>query len=341
MECDQSGMIVTTSLATFVGGFIFGIWTTRGYLISPSLREERRRNLHDPIESEESDRAILSRWEKQGQAKIAVQIKSEDELLELRRLARNAGLTAEFIQDAGRTQIEAGSMTVLGIGPAPKSAVDKITGHLKLLPQIVLPLLPHFLVLVLLLLPDLVDAETLFVDDVLLPLLPQVLLERSVLPARPVADVLRHVRGGGVEVALGLALPVGAQVEVADEVGVEGDHVGLELVEQALDLGLLALLGRLEGVGLEGVKVGLAGAGDDDGGEALVVPDAQDVLVGAPPDALHATALAAPRHGLCTFSCTGLFLSNRPFQTVVCVPHPTAVSPRSEMATECAGCRVK
>ena len=54
-------------------------------------------------------------------------------MLELRRRARNAGLTAEFIQDAGRTQIEAGSMTVLGVGPGPKSAIDEITGHLKLL----------------------------------------------------------------------------------------------------------------------------------------------------------------------------------------------------------------
>jgi PTH2 family peptidyl-tRNA hydrolase len=62
-----------------------------------------------------------------------VQIKSQDDLLELRRTARNMGVTAEVIQDAGRTQIEAGSMTVLGVGPAPRSVVDKITGHLKLL----------------------------------------------------------------------------------------------------------------------------------------------------------------------------------------------------------------
>jgi PTH2 family peptidyl-tRNA hydrolase len=51
----------------------------------------------------------------------------------LRKQARALGVTAEVIQDAGRTQIEAGSMTVLGVGPAPKSVVDKITGGLKLL----------------------------------------------------------------------------------------------------------------------------------------------------------------------------------------------------------------
>lgn len=76
---------------------------------------------------------MLARWEKYGQAKIAVQLKSQDEMLELCRKARAKGLTAEVIKDAGRTQIEAGSMTVLGVGPAPKSLVDEITGHLKLL----------------------------------------------------------------------------------------------------------------------------------------------------------------------------------------------------------------
>lgn len=43
------------------------------------------------------------------------------------------GLVAEVIQDAGRTQIEAGSLTVLGIGPAPASVINQVTGHLKLL----------------------------------------------------------------------------------------------------------------------------------------------------------------------------------------------------------------
>lgn len=62
-----------------------------------------------------------------------MQVKGQDEMLELRRRARALGLTAEVIQDAGRTQIEAGSMTVLGVGPAPKSLVDQVTGGLKLL----------------------------------------------------------------------------------------------------------------------------------------------------------------------------------------------------------------
>jgi PTH2 family peptidyl-tRNA hydrolase len=75
----------------------------------------------------------LRRWERNGQAKIAVQVKSQDEMIELMNKARSLGIIAEIIADAGRTQIKTGSLTVLGIGPARKSLVDMVTGHLKLL----------------------------------------------------------------------------------------------------------------------------------------------------------------------------------------------------------------
>lgn len=75
---------------------------------------------------------ILRRWERNGQAKIALQIKSEDELLLLQAQAMSLGLCARVIQDAGRTQIASGSRTVLGI-LGPKSVIDGVTGHLKLL----------------------------------------------------------------------------------------------------------------------------------------------------------------------------------------------------------------
>ena len=43
------------------------------------------------------------------------------------------GLPVFVVHDAGRTQVAAGSRTVLAIGPAAKSQVDRVTGHLKLL----------------------------------------------------------------------------------------------------------------------------------------------------------------------------------------------------------------
>ncbi|RKF79561.1 putative mitochondrially-localized peptidyl-trna hydrolase [Golovinomyces cichoracearum] len=75
----------------------------------------------------------LRSWERQGQAKITLQVKSEDELISLQAVALSLGIVAEIITDAGRTQIESGSHTVLGIGPAPKSIIDQVTGNLKLL----------------------------------------------------------------------------------------------------------------------------------------------------------------------------------------------------------------
>ncbi|KAL1881127.1 hypothetical protein VTK73DRAFT_4804 [Phialemonium thermophilum] len=221
-----SPAFISSSIAAFISGFMLGVYSIRGYLISPALAAERRANLDDPVESEESDideadtildhapnwenaeeadrkqglrvgsrrkttvmsapvsfntdeecklvlvvrtdlgmtkgkiaaqcghatlacyktllkaaqsspsgpaARILKSWERGGQAKIAVQTKSQDEMLELMGVAHSLGITAEVIADAGRTQIDPGSLTVLGVGPAPKSLVDKVTGHLKLL----------------------------------------------------------------------------------------------------------------------------------------------------------------------------------------------------------------
>ncbi|KAJ2928745.1 hypothetical protein H1R20_g8213, partial [Candolleomyces eurysporus] len=76
---------------------------------------------------------LIQHWERTGQAKIALKAASEDEILELEAIAKSLNLCARSILDAGRTQIAAGSRTVLGIGPAPVSLVNQVTGHLKLL----------------------------------------------------------------------------------------------------------------------------------------------------------------------------------------------------------------
>ncbi|RMY60071.1 hypothetical protein D0863_11717 [Hortaea werneckii] len=76
---------------------------------------------------------MLQRWERLGQAKVALKVDSEEDMLLLQAQAVSLGLCAQVIHDAGRTQIASGSATVLGVGPAPKSKIDKVTGHLKLL----------------------------------------------------------------------------------------------------------------------------------------------------------------------------------------------------------------
>ena len=58
---------------------------------------------------------------------------SEQEIDEIERKAAEAGLPTFLVQDAGRTEVEPGSKTVLCIGPALVSKVDPITRHLPLL----------------------------------------------------------------------------------------------------------------------------------------------------------------------------------------------------------------
>ncbi|CAD6891891.1 unnamed protein product [Tilletia controversa] len=77
--------------------------------------------------------SYVSQWERLGQAKIAVKCQTEEEMREVEANARRLGITARSIHDAGRTQIAAGTRTVVGVGPAPKSVMDQVTGHLKLL----------------------------------------------------------------------------------------------------------------------------------------------------------------------------------------------------------------
>ncbi|KAJ3078505.1 hypothetical protein HK102_004461, partial [Quaeritorhiza haematococci] len=64
-----------------------------------------------------TDPQTLAIWERNGQTKVTLKIKSEEEMLALQEKARKMGLCARSIQDAGRTQIAAGSRTVLAVGP--------------------------------------------------------------------------------------------------------------------------------------------------------------------------------------------------------------------------------
>ena len=75
---------------------------------------------------------LVERWEGLGVTKVCLKVDSEEGLLSLASQARQAGLVAGVVRDAGRTQISAGTMTVLGIGPAPLDILNQITGHLKL-----------------------------------------------------------------------------------------------------------------------------------------------------------------------------------------------------------------
>ncbi|XP_022906036.2 peptidyl-tRNA hydrolase 2, mitochondrial-like [Onthophagus taurus] len=74
----------------------------------------------------------LQRWLRYGGTKITVKVDNEEDLLNLDRAAKEIGVLSSIVRDAGQTQVAPGSRTVIAIGPAPKSVLDRITGHLKL-----------------------------------------------------------------------------------------------------------------------------------------------------------------------------------------------------------------
>ena len=76
---------------------------------------------------------MVNGWERQGSRKIVVKANTEEELMEIIAKAKQKGLYASTIRDAGKTQIPAGSTTVGVIGPGNEEDVDEVSGHLKLL----------------------------------------------------------------------------------------------------------------------------------------------------------------------------------------------------------------
>ncbi|MEM3637982.1 MAG: peptidyl-tRNA hydrolase Pth2 [Conexivisphaerales archaeon] len=85
------------------------------------------------LEAQKEHREWFREWLNEGQAKIVVKVSSEDELRRLKEMADDAKLPSSLIVDRGLTQLEPGTVTCLGIGPAPSQLVDKLTGKLKLL----------------------------------------------------------------------------------------------------------------------------------------------------------------------------------------------------------------
>ncbi|ODQ68514.1 peptidyl-tRNA hydrolase, partial [Nadsonia fulvescens var. elongata DSM 6958] len=78
------------------------------------------------------DPGLINAWEMTGQAKIALKCSSLNELELLAARATDLGVLACFVRDAGRTQVMAGEVTVLGLGPARREVLDRITKDLKL-----------------------------------------------------------------------------------------------------------------------------------------------------------------------------------------------------------------
>lgn len=86
---------------------------------------------YERVKREEPD--IAKEWFELGMKKIVLKVASEKELLEYYNLGKEAGILCELVHDAGHTQIEPGTLTCFGAGPADEKKLDKIFGKLKLL----------------------------------------------------------------------------------------------------------------------------------------------------------------------------------------------------------------
>ena len=74
----------------------------------------------------------LKDWEDKGSKKVVLSGENAEQLLELKRRAFGLRMANIVVHDAGRTQVEPGSLTVLALFGKVET-VDQITGKLKLL----------------------------------------------------------------------------------------------------------------------------------------------------------------------------------------------------------------
>jgi len=68
-----------------------------------------------------------------NQKKAVLKVKSENELIDLIKKAKELKILTTVVRDAGKTQIEPNTITCCGFGPDSTNLLDKLTGHLKLL----------------------------------------------------------------------------------------------------------------------------------------------------------------------------------------------------------------
>jgi peptidyl-tRNA hydrolase, PTH2 family len=80
-----------------------------------------------------SEKDKVKEWRMEGMGKIVLKVEDKKELFKYLQMAKDAGLVAALITDAGKTVVAPGTDTCLAIGPDEEESIDSITGKLKLL----------------------------------------------------------------------------------------------------------------------------------------------------------------------------------------------------------------
>jgi PTH2 family peptidyl-tRNA hydrolase len=79
------------------------------------------------------DRTWLQEWEDGAYAKIVLRADTFEQFKAIVAAFESEELLHSIVTDAGRTQIEAGSMTAVGLQPMPRNMAKPVVGHLSLL----------------------------------------------------------------------------------------------------------------------------------------------------------------------------------------------------------------
>ncbi len=74
----------------------------------------------------------VKKWLRTGAKKVVVGVKDEEELIKIQKSIPRK-IPSKLIIDAGKTHLEPGTKTCIGIGPFDDEEIDKITGNLKLI----------------------------------------------------------------------------------------------------------------------------------------------------------------------------------------------------------------
>lgn len=54
-ESDTTLVVISTSVVTLITGFLLGIYSIQGYIITPDFAKQSRANYDDPVDSDETD----------------------------------------------------------------------------------------------------------------------------------------------------------------------------------------------------------------------------------------------------------------------------------------------
>ena len=107
-------------------------------VLSALIKEGRANDFdvtQDGISYKDEDKpdTPLSEWFKYGCAKICVYVDSEEALLDIAEKAKERGIIASVITDAGMTEFHGvPTKTCLALEPLPSEVADELTGDLPL-----------------------------------------------------------------------------------------------------------------------------------------------------------------------------------------------------------------